>query len=107
MTAMHRESLHCSSDARLQPRVAPVAVRPSQATAKGKGKVGNSAFRDLWMPALWLFVNGITLAVAIVQSAFGALLISPLAISILWTAYNMIPQVCVRIDVTGFLGGGV
>lgn len=66
-----------------------------KATAKGGSKVGNSAFRDLWIHGLTLTINSITLAVGLVQVFTGAVIISPLLISILWCAYNMIPPLMV------------
>jgi len=66
-----------------------------KATAKGGSKVGNSAFRDLWIHGLTLFINSITVAVGFIQVFTGAVIVSPLLISILWCLYNMIPPVLV------------
>ncbi|DBA65793.1 TPA: hypothetical protein ACH3X2_002830 [Trebouxia sp. C0005] len=62
-----------------------------KATAKGPGKLENSAFRDLWLPGLSFILLMISVGVAIWQLFTGAAVLSPLCISMLWAIYNAIP----------------
>jgi cellulose synthase/poly-beta-1,6-N-acetylglucosamine synthase-like glycosyltransferase len=62
-----------------------------KATAKGPGKLKDSALRDLWLPGLsfgLLFISG---AIAVWQLIAGVDFFSPLTISLLWAIYNAIP----------------
>jgi cellulose synthase/poly-beta-1,6-N-acetylglucosamine synthase-like glycosyltransferase len=64
-----------------------------KATAKGGSKVGNSGFRDMWIHGLTLTINMLTIAVGLVQVFTGAVIVSPLLISIIWCLYNSIPPI--------------
>lgn len=57
----------------------------------GKGKLKNSAARDLWFHCLLDFLLIITIGVGVWQLIAGAEVISPLMISVLWAVHAAIP----------------
>ena len=57
----------------------------------GKGKLKNSAFRDLWFHVLLDFLLILSIGVGIWQLVGGAEVISPLLISVLWAVHSAIP----------------
>lgn len=66
---------------------------PSLLRNAGKGKLKNSAARDLWFHCLLTFMLVITIGVGVWQLIAGAEVISPLLISVLWATYSAIPPV--------------
>ena len=62
-----------------------------KATAKGGSKLKNSPLRDIWLAIVMFVLLTISIAVAIWQLVDGALVFSPLLISVLWAAYAIVP----------------
>ncbi|BDA41271.1 Cellulose synthase 1 [Coccomyxa sp. Obi] len=62
-----------------------------KATAKGKGRLANSAAGDIWLHCLAVIVLAATMAIGIWQLVAGAQALSPLLISVLWAAFAMVP----------------
>jgi hypothetical protein len=61
-------------------------------TAKGLQRLTNLPLRDLWMAALWFVFSLVSLIFGLVHYIKGGVLDSPLAISLLFMTYNLIPQ---------------
>lgn len=57
----------------------------------GKGKLKNSAFRDLWFHFILDFLLFASIGVGVWQLVAGAQVISPLLISVLWAVYAAVP----------------
>ncbi|KAK9823799.1 hypothetical protein WJX72_005584 [[Myrmecia] bisecta] len=62
-----------------------------KATAKGPGRLKDSAIRDLWMPAVSFFLLAISIVMGVWQLLDGSEVFSPLLISVLWATYNAVP----------------
>ncbi|KAK9865087.1 hypothetical protein WJX84_007198 [Apatococcus fuscideae] len=62
-----------------------------KATAKGGSKLKNSPLRDIWLAIVMFILLTVSIAVAIWQLVDGALVFSPLLISVLWAAYAIVP----------------
>ena len=58
---------------------------------EGKGKLKNSALRDLWFHVLLDLLLIVSIGVGIWQLIAGAPVISPLLISVLWAVHSAIP----------------
>ena len=54
------------------------------------------AVRDLWMPALTVIALGASILAGLIKLFHGAYISTPLAISVLWAIYNIIPPLLVR-----------
>lgn len=61
-------------------------------TLKGASALMNSVFRDLWMPGLCFVLLFISLIMGLIKLFNSATISSPLAISVMWCIYNMIPS---------------
>ena len=60
-------------------------------TLKGASMLMNTAFRDLWMPGLCFALLLATIVTGLVKLFTGATVSSPIAISIVWALYAIIP----------------
>jgi hypothetical protein len=60
-------------------------------TAKGLQKLNNLPIRDLWMATLWFLFSIVSLIFGLITYIKGEVTDTPLAISIIFIAYNMIP----------------
>lgn len=60
-------------------------------TAKGLQKLNNLPIRDLWMATLWFLFSIVSLIFGLITYVRGEVTDTPLAISIIFIAYNMIP----------------
>lgn len=60
-------------------------------TAKGLQKLNNLPIRDLWMATLWFLFSLVSLIFGLITYIRGEVTDTPLAISIIFIAYNMIP----------------
>ena len=60
-------------------------------TAKGLQKLNNLPIRDLWMATLWFLFSIVSLIFGLITYIRGEVTDTPLAISIIFIAYNMIP----------------
>ena len=61
-------------------------------TAKGLQRLNNLPLRDVWMSTLWFVFSLITLIFGLVHFFKGGVLDTPLAISLIFMVYNLIPQ---------------
>lgn len=61
-------------------------------TAKGLQKLNNLPLRDIWMATLWFIFSMVTLIFGLVHYFQGGVMDTPLAISIIFMVYNLIPQ---------------
>ena len=60
-------------------------------TAKGLQKLANLPIRDLWMATLWFLFSFVSLVFGLITYIRGEVTDTPLAISIIFICYNMIP----------------
>lgn len=60
-------------------------------TAKGLQKLNNLPIRDLWMASIWFIFSIVTLVFGLITYVRGEVTDTPLAISIIFIAYNLIP----------------
>lgn len=60
-------------------------------TAKGLQKLNNLPIRDLWMATIWFIFSIVSLIFGLITYIRGEVTDTPLAISIIFIAYNMIP----------------
>lgn len=58
------------------------------------------AVRDLWMPSLVAIALGASIIAGMVKLFNGSFISTPLAISVLWAIYNIIPPLLVRLELT-------
>lgn len=61
-------------------------------TAKGLQKLNNLPFRDVWMAAIFFTFSLVSLIFGLVRFFDGGVLDTPLAISIIFMVYNLVPQ---------------
>lgn len=61
-------------------------------TAKGLQRLNNLPLRDVWMSTLWFVFSLITLIFGLLHFFKGGVLDTPLAISLIFMVYNLIPQ---------------
>lgn len=61
-------------------------------TLKGASILMNTIFRDLWMPACCFILLAVSIIFGLVKLFTGATISSPLAISIIWAIYAVIPH---------------
>ena len=61
-------------------------------TAKGLQKLNNLPLRDIWMATIWFIFSIVTLVFGLVHFFKGQNWDTPLAISIIFMVYNLIPQ---------------
>lgn len=61
-------------------------------TAKGLQRLNKLPFRDVWMSTIWFIFSLITLIFGLVHFFKGGVLDTPLAISLIFMVYNLIPQ---------------
>ena len=61
-------------------------------TAKGLQRLNNLPLRDVWMSSLWFIFSLISLIFGMVHYFKGGVLDTPLAISLIFMVYNLIPQ---------------
>jgi len=60
-------------------------------TAKGLQKLNNLPIRDLWMATLWFLFSVVSLVFGLITYIRGEVTDTPLAISIIFICYNLIP----------------
>jgi len=60
-------------------------------TAKGLQKLSNLPIRDLWMATLWFLFSIVSLVFGLITYIQGGVTDTPLAISIIFICYNLIP----------------
>jgi len=61
-------------------------------TAKGLQRLNNLPLRDVWMSTIWFIFSLVTLIFGLVHFFKGGVLDTPLAISLIFMIYNLIPQ---------------
>ena len=61
-------------------------------TAKGLQKLNKLPLRDVWMASIWFIFSLVTLTFGLVHYFKGGVLDTPLAISLIFMVYNLIPQ---------------
>ena len=61
-------------------------------TAKGLQRMKDLPIRDIWMSMLWTIAMLVSLILGLVHFFKGGVYDTPLAISLIWLAYNLIPQ---------------
>lgn len=61
-------------------------------TAKGLQRLNNLPIRDIWMSAVWFIFSLVTLIIGLVHFFKGGVLNTPLAISLIFMIYNLLPQ---------------
>ena len=62
-------------------------------TAKGNGRLANSAIGDIWLHGLAAFLLTATVAIGVWQLVAGAAILSPLLISVLWATNALVPPI--------------
>jgi cellulose synthase/poly-beta-1,6-N-acetylglucosamine synthase-like glycosyltransferase len=62
-------------------------------TAKGLQRLNSLPLRDVWMSSIWLVFSLVTLIFGLVHFFKGGVLDTPLAISLIFMVYNLVPQV--------------